>query len=317
MDGRRDNLRRLEGIAAGQHHVFTSEQAAFVGFTPTMQHRRRRDGDWVSLLPRVYRFASASPSFRMRCMAAALWSRPDGMVSHLAGRSLWELEAVPRPADLDLLLPRERRLESDLVVVHRSRDILPADRSTRFGIAVASPLRVVLDPASLLREEDYELAVEDALRRGLFTVGQLEWRASLRTGKGRPGSGVVADLIRRHGSVVTDSGWELRLERALVAGGLPVPQRQLQVETAIGRLHVDLAYDGSPIVAFEYDSDRWHSGVRRRHADMRRRNALRAAGVVVIELTAALLDDRRAVVAMVRDVCGTASWRSPSSPARS
>ena len=235
-------------------------------------------------------------------MAATLWSAPDGIVSHLTGGALWELEGLRRPVDIDLLLPTRRRLHSDRLVVHRSRDLLPADRSVRFGIPVASALRVVLDIASAVDDADYELAVEDGLRRNLFTVGQLEWRAGQRTGKGHPGSRVIADLIRHHGSTVTDSGWEVRVEHALAEGGFPLPQRQPPVDTSLGRLHVDLAYPGPPIVAFEYDSDRWHSGVRRRHADMHRRNALRSAGVVVVEVNAATLADAASFGALVRSV---------------
>lgn len=298
------NLRRLEATAASQHEVFTREQATQAGFSRAMQHWRRSEGHWVVLHPGIYRFSSALPSFRMRCMAAALWSDPDGMVSHLTGGAVWELEGVRRSADIEILLPAGRRLERDGVTVHRSRDLLPADRSTRFGIPVASPMRVILDIASLVDEANYELAVEDGLRRNLFTVGQLEWRATQRTGRGHPGSRVIAELIRRHGSTVTDSGWELRAELALAHCGLARPQRQVAVDTSIGRLHVDLAYPGPSVVAFEYDSDRWHSGVRRRHADMRRRNALRAAGVTIIEMNAPLLADPVAFGALVRSVMG-------------
>jgi hypothetical protein len=313
MERRGDNLRRLEAVAAAQHNVFTREQATAERFTPTMQFDRRRAGDWIQLLPGVYRFAAATPSFRMRCMAATLWSAPDGMISHLCGGARWEFESIRRPLDIDLLLPTERRLGSELVTVHRSRDLLPADRSTRFGIPVASPLRIVLDIASMVDEENYELALEDALRRGPFTVGQLEWRASMRSGKGHPGSRVIADLIRRHGSTVTDSGWEVRLERALAGLGLPRPERQLAVMTGFGLRHVDLGYAGPPIVAFEYDSDRWHSGVRRRHADMERRNALRAADCSVVEVNAALVRDPRALMNALPAHLRSRSSRTPSS----
>src|SRR6478672_6623750 len=114
------NLRRLEATAASQHQVFTREQAVEAGFTRAMQHWRRSEGHWVVLLPGVYRFASAVPTFRMRCTAASLWSAPDGMISHLTGGALWGLEGVHRSAEIELLLPACRRLTHDCVVVHRS-----------------------------------------------------------------------------------------------------------------------------------------------------------------------------------------------------
>lgn len=271
-----------------------------------MQHDRRRRADWVPLLPGIYRFASAPPTFRMRCMAAVLWSEPDGLISHSTAAALWELEGVTRPAETHLTVPVQRGLTHELVEVHRCKALLPADRSVVHAIAATSPLRTVLDLASLVDELTLELAIEDALRRGLFSVGQLEWRAAGRSGKGFPGSKVVADLVARHGTAVTDSGWEVRLGEMLVERGFPRPVRQLKVQTGARTYRVDLGYPGPPVVAFEYDSDRWHSGVGRRHADARRRNALRAAGCVVIEVNAGLMKDALALVEMVAAVLRSA-----------
>jgi very-short-patch-repair endonuclease len=51
---------------------------------------------------------------------------------------------------------------------------------------------------------------------------------------------------------------------------------------------VDLAHPDFRI-AIEYDSDRWHSGRRRREADAERRNRITAAGWHVVHVTAAEL----------------------------
>jgi very-short-patch-repair endonuclease len=126
-----------------------------------------------------------------------------------------------------------------------------------------------------------ELAVEDGLRRNLFSAGQLRWRSSLlvRTPT------ALATLLVRDQLGRTDSGWELRTARVLTDAGFPEPVRQHEVD-GIGR--IDLAYPDRRI-AFEYDSDAWHSGVARRHRDAHRRNALRFAGWTVIEVTAGLM----------------------------
>jgi len=193
-------------------------------------------------------------------------------------------------------------LRSGVVTVHRTTALVSADRAVAHGIAVTSPVRTVLDLAAVLDDRSLALAIEDALRRNLFRVRHLERRAADRRGKGIAGTRVIADLIGGHGSVVTDSGWEVRLARLLVDAGFPEPRRQLRVDTINGPRHVDLAYPGNPVVAFEYDSDRWHSGVARRHADMERRNALRAAGCVVVEVTSALMAEPSRLVATIRAV---------------
>jgi hypothetical protein len=302
VDGRHADLRALEELAAAQHQVFSRDQALRNGFTRDMQYHRRAGGHWIEMLPGIFRFSSAPVTFRMRAAAAALWSEPDGVVSHISAGRLWGLEGVPRDVRMHLTVPRARRFRDGRVSVHRTFDLPPADRAQAHAIAVTSPLRTVLDLAGVTREESLALAVEDALRRGLFRVDDLEARAAARRGKGFRGSAVLGELIRRHGSAVSDSGWELRLARLLVAGGLPEPVRQLRVDTEVGPLRVDLGYVGPPMVVFEYDSDRWHSGVVRRHADMRRRNALRSVGCVVIEVTSALMARRDELLRTVRSI---------------
>ena len=295
-------------MAARQHNVFTRAQAADAGFTVMMARRRRADGRWVELLPGVYRFSAASPSFRMRALAAVLWGG-SGLVSHVTAANLWGLEGVVRQAEVHLTVSADRRLRHGSVVVHRTNQLLPADRSVAYGIPATSAMRTVLDLAAMLDADRLELAIEDGLRRGLFTVGQLQWRIGTRAGKGIAGSAIIRDLMGRRGSTITESGWEVRLEQMLARAGLPRPVRQMKVATASGNLHVDLGYPGPPMVALEYDSDRWHSGVRRRHADMRRRNALRAAGCVVVEVTSALMQDPGPLLDVVAAV--TRRTRSP------
>lgn len=71
---------------------------------------------------------------------------------------------------------------------------------------------------------------------------------------------------------------------------------------------VDLAYPEHRI-AVEYDSDRWHTGVGRRHRDAACRNRLRGLGWTVIEVTPPQLRDPAGLVAVVEAVLA-ASGRS-------
>jgi hypothetical protein len=168
-------------------------------------------------------------------------------------------------------------------------------------LRLTSPLRTLVDLAAVLDERELEIAIEDAVRRGLVSVDRLRWRAGQRTGKGYPGSATLAALLARDQLGRTDSGWEVRVARVLTDAGYPEPIRQLRVDTTLGPLHVDLAFSGPPIVAFEYDSDRFHSGRSRRHRDVERRNALRTAGCVVIEVTSSLVRDADRLIALVVD----------------
>jgi hypothetical protein len=288
--------RLVEALAAVQHGVVTRSQVAPLGMTDRMIHRRIADGRWLRMHAGVYRLAAAPATFRQRAIAASL--SLGGIVSHQSAGRLWALEGVDT-RDVHVTVDADRSRAIDGVAVHRTSDLLPADRSSVYGIAVTSPLRTVIDLAAHLDLAALEIATEDALRRKLFTTGQLEWRVGLRRRRGVAGATALRRLLDRHLGD-TDSRWEVRVAQILRVAGLPEPVRQLPVATPSGTRYVDLGYPGPPIVVIEYDSDRWHSGTARRHADAGRRNALRLAGCVVVEVTPALVRRPAELVATVR-----------------
>jgi very-short-patch-repair endonuclease len=217
-------------------------------------------------------------------MAAALWSAPDGLVSHATAAALWGFEGIVTD-EIDVTVSARRRLRSHHVRVHRVGDLLPADVARRGPIAVTSALRTAIDLAGVVDADVLEVAIESALRRRLFSVGQLRWRSEALMGTGRPGTRRLRDLLERRDVGRSDSGWEVRTAQILVAAGFPSPARQHPIRVngkVIAR--ADLAYPDARLI-LEYDSDEWHSGVTRRHQDAQRRNRLRALGWTVLEVT--------------------------------
>jgi very-short-patch-repair endonuclease len=184
-------------------------------------------------------------------------------------------------------------------VVHRVGDLLPADAGWRGPIAVTSPLRTAIDLAAVLDIDSLEVAIESALRRRLFSVGQLRWRADALMGTRRPGSSALRELLDARQLGVADSGWEVRTAQLLEVAGLGSPVRQHEIR-ADGRVvaRVDLAYPDEKLVV-EYDSDAWHTGVARRHRDAERRNRLRALGWTVLEVTPGQLRSPQQLLAAV------------------
>jgi hypothetical protein len=212
---------------------------------------------------------------------------------------VWELDGE-WGTRVHVLVPRGRGLRSPKVTVHHTTDLITADVATLGPIRLISPLRTVIDLAAVLDRDALELAIESGLRRRLFTIGQLRWRADALLGTGRPGSANLRRLLERDDLGRTDSGWEVRTSQFLERAGLARPVRQHEVRvrgTVVAR--PDLSYPDARI-ALEYDSDRWHTGTAQRHADAERRNRLRALGWTVIEVTPPTLrrpDDLIALVA--------------------
>ncbi len=286
---------RLEAFAATRYGVFTLADAADHVVSARMIETRVASARWTRVLPRVFRVTAVPITFRQRALAATLWSR--GHASHLTGAQLWALHRTTTRS-LAVIVSRDRDPRHPGVIVHRAENLLPADLTSIHGIAVTSALRTVLDLAALLDPLALELVIEDALRRQLFTLGQLRWRADEYCGMGVAGSTLLREMLD-HRLGDTDSGWELRIARILTAAGFPEPKRQVQVTTIDGPKFLDLGYAGSPPIALEYDSDLWHFGVRRRHLDAARRNALRLAGVTVIEITSDLAADPERLIKLI------------------
>jgi hypothetical protein len=290
--------RAIEALASEQFGALSRAQLLDLGATRRTIEHRLALGAWLSLLPGVYRVASVPPTSEQAAMAATLWSTPDGLLSQQAAAKLWELDGE-WGTRVHVLLPSSRSLRSPVVTVHHTTDLLPVDVATLGPIRLTSPLRTVIDLAAELDADALELAIESGLRRWMFSVGQLRWRAASLGGTGRRGSKTLRRLLERDDLGRTDSGWEVRTSQALERAGLPRPVRQHEIRVG-GKVVAkpDLSYPEAR-VALEYDSDRWHTGVARRHADAERRNRLHALGWAVIEVTPASLRHPDDLVALV------------------
>jgi very-short-patch-repair endonuclease len=154
------------------------------------------------------------------------------------------------------------------------------------GIPVTTPARTLFDLGGCYGTGMVELALENALRRGLVTLPELEATIRRLSRRGRPGGPILRQLVeaRTGRRRATESEMETRLLRAIRAAGLPEPVVQYEVWAGgqfIGR--VDFAYPDA-LVAIEYDSDEHHSGRRARRRDRARRHELIAAGWLPIDI---------------------------------
>ena len=257
-------------IATRQHGVVSHAQAIDAGMSRSAISRRVDAGRWVRVLPRVYRIGGAPATGRQGMMAATLWAGDAALLSHRAAGVLWDLDGV-KASRLEVTAPK--RLRSGVVLAHRGSPIPLIDRRVVDAIPVTSVTRTLIDFAGVLDRDALELALEDALRRGLTNRARIRHRLRELEGHGRRGCGGLRELVEDgRGRPPSGSAPEVRLRRLLVRAGLPRPVTQYEIRDR-GRLvaRVDLAYPDLRI-AIEFDSERWHSGRRRREADLDRRN---------------------------------------------
>jgi very-short-patch-repair endonuclease len=231
---------------------------------------------------------------------AALLACGEGAVlSHHSAAVLWQLRpGTARPVHVTIEGHRGCPAPSG-VRVHRSTAIVDADIRIHHGLPVTSPARTFLDVAPTLTDRD----VERLLAEGLFVrriVTQAEIDSVLERAGGHPGRARLARVagVRTHSR--TESPPEEELLTLIRAAALPEPQTQANV---LG-YRPDFYWPELRLVV-EVDAHGTHGSPARFEAD-RRRDArlLTEAGIVVIRLTKAMIDDRplEAVVLVARAI---------------
>jgi very-short-patch-repair endonuclease len=296
-------------IAAAQHGVLTRAQASASGIRPRGVRHRIESGRWARVYPGVYRMCGSQQTWHQELMAACLWAGADAVASHRAAAALWELEGFPA-GPLEVSCPRDLKAPVPGLIVHKVTGLGSPDLAAVAGIPVTSPSRTLMDlcgPRIAASRKVLGAAVDDALRRGLTSVPRLRWTLDRLGGRGRPGTGLLRELLRERapGDPPPASELEARLIKLLRTAKLPQPRREHQVKengTLLAR--VDLAYPDR-LLAIEADGYRFHSGRVAWQRDRRRRNVLTTRGWRVLHVTGEDLALRSSeVIAEIRRALG-------------
>ncbi|GMU78609.1 MAG: hypothetical protein AMXMBFR46_14040 [Acidimicrobiia bacterium] len=219
---------------------------------------------------------------RQAAFAAILWAGGPTLASFRAAGELYGLDAVvaPRP---EVWVPPERRLRSELVVVHRG-EVEAVDRRMIGPIPVTSPARTLIDLAGVLDDEDLAAAVEDAIHRGLTTPQSIARRLDVLGGKGRPGAGRLREILDDRGpSAAAASRLEVKIWRTLRAAGLR-PVRQHRVRIGARTFLLDCAFPQWRF-AVEGIGDRYHRSPLQRRRDHQRLADLASVAWRVVPVT--------------------------------
>ena len=173
------------------------------------------------------------------------------------------------------------------ITIHVTRRLPGVDVTKVDGLAVTTVLRTLADLGAVVAPIQVEDCLDEALRRRLTTIHQLNRHLDRMAGSGRRGAGVLRKLLQERGPgfIPTDSQFETRLFRILKKAQLPVPAKQVEViedGAFLGR--VDFAYPDARL-AIEADSYAYHSQRRDWEADKHRRTLLVSHGWRVLETT--------------------------------
>ena len=272
---------------ACHHGVARRVDLVRLGLTPGQINSLIRSGVLVPYVRGVYRLAGA-PVTLEQAMALACSVASDVVVSFDSAARLWGMRRVGNDGQLHVTIAGRAHRSIPDTVVHRSHRIDAVDIVDRQdGIRVTSPPRTVFDLAAKLSDERIHSIVEQLLHSDACTMTTLLETGTRLGERGRPGSARFARVLseRPQGLKPVGSDLELRLERALLAAGLPRPERQAAVRLRDGQVvHPDFLWRPQG-EALEVDHATFHGAKLDQYYDKWRDRQLRLVGIHVTRVT--------------------------------
>ena len=260
-----------------KRRAFTVDEARQAGLT----RRQLQGASWIRLAPRTYAWRGAAVGRRSLYDAALRRSPADAVLSGWAAADLHGLDVDPECTP-EITLPPGSSVASRAGLRVWRGALEPADVVIAHGRRATSVPRTLRDLAVRLTLTESVVLVDEALRRRLTTVAELEEWVHTRAGR------IGVPRLRRslaHAEPLAESPMESRLRMLLVLRGLPRPQAQVSLTDVRGRFvgRPDLYYPEARL-GIEYDGTTHRDSLAE---DNRRQNLLLAAGIRLLRFTAA------------------------------
>lgn len=170
----------LYAVAATQGGYFTTKQAGAAGYTKQHIDYHVSVGNFERVERGLFRLPTIPRDEHDEFIRLSLWSRgrddvPLAVVSHESALALHDLSDIV-PGKVHLTVPRTFRKEPPSnCELHRGQ-LTAKECATRNGFRVTTPLRTLIDVAAknTVPGEQLELAVQDAVDKGMVTIRKLK-----------------------------------------------------------------------------------------------------------------------------------------------
>ncbi|MDQ1423806.1 MAG: hypothetical protein QOD72_1304 [Acidimicrobiaceae bacterium] len=236
--------------------------------------------------PAAWRLTATPRTFEHR-VAAACAVHPKATAAFTTAGRLWNLRGTGREA-IHILIPGDARPSPVYGVVHHCYHVDDDDIIDRGdGIRVTSQIRTAFDLAAVLTDQQLESVFEQLIEREVCTVADLAETGRRLRQRGRTGSARFGRVLESRPASIKPVGsdLELRLERAVIAGGLPRPLRQRTIRLPNGSAaRADFFWPAQRLVV-EVDHFTWHGGRASATADKRRDRLLAGVGMRTLRVT--------------------------------
>lgn len=262
----------------------TLRQLRAHGYSESQVRYRIRTGVWSRVHPNVVQVDPSRNGWSVDLAAAVLWSR--GIASHQAAALLYAMPGC-EPKALEVTTFDHRILSRCGIHVHHTNR-MPRDQVTAAsGLPCTTVDRTLLDLGAGLSSARVAIALDDALMRGLATLGSLDFCLYLTARRGRRGCRVLRELVKRRLDLfeVPNSPLESLIFEFMAETGLPLPVPQHRIIHK-GRFvaRADFAYPERRL-AIEGHSRLWHSEPDQVKRDVARHERMVACGYRVVYLT--------------------------------
>jgi very-short-patch-repair endonuclease/predicted transcriptional regulator of viral defense system len=285
----------ITALAERQYGVIAVAQLYSLGLSETQVGTRVANG-WLHRVHRgVYALGQRRLTSEAHWMAAALACGERAVLSHQAAAELWKLRRRrgngTKPIDVTVRSPSSRGTRPG-IVLHRVPTLLPGEATFHCRIPVTTPVRTILDLATVLPCRELERAVNEAERLKLCTEEDLNQIVGAHSG--RAGAGALGALLCEHraGSTATRNDFEELFLSLCRTQHLPLPEVNMPLLDYV----VDFLWPGAKLVV-EVDGRGSHATRRGFQEDRDRDGRLTVAGYRVVRFTWFDVTRRPAVVA--------------------
>lgn len=253
----------------------------------------------------VYTGADVPVTHALRVEAVGLLLPPEAMVTGASLATVGGVEMLGPDDDVEVVVPESAYRTKVRGVVQRRVVVPLRPAATHLGpTSMADPLRMGFDLAVGRSLPDAVARLDAVAHAQLLDLDA--FRADLRARQERGIAGVR--LAAEHADARSESPPESRLRLLLVRAGVGVlPQHVVRTDGGAFVARVDLWVEGVR-VAVEYDGA-WHGRPEQLAKDRHRLNRLLGLGWEVVHVTAEMMKDPAAVVALVRAAVARARRR--------
>ncbi len=306
----------LGRLAATQEGVFTVEQIADCGLSPSGTWNRTQSGRLYRVHARVY---SLSPpallSREGRWLAAVLACGPGAVLSHRSAAALHGLRPTDR-SGIDVTIPHRSSRKHEGVDVHRSTTLTAQDVTIVQGIPCTTIARTILDIAEVIRQRQLERVFDQAEQEEVLNFDALQ--EQIDRNPTRAGANRIRAMMenRTVGVGVPWSKLERDFKAMIAAAGLPIPLVNQFVLPGDGEpaIRPDFYWPAHGVIV---QTDGWksHRTWWAFQNDRRNDQRLIAAGYQVIRITyKQIQEEADRLVALISTMLGVTATRRSRAP---